>query len=231
MTRKKTMIPFLDGVEHKDSLRERVYDYLNENMANGSLRYGEYLDQNKICRKLEISKAPLRDALIRLEAEGFVSILPSRGVVVKPLTIDVVKGVYQIIGALEADCIDVVFSRFTEEHVRLFQESNERQREYLESGDHKAYYNENIRFHNIFLDLSDNPLLQALLTPLRRRLYDFPRRVYSREWEEVHLEEHTRFIDSVRKGNRRSAVSVFRDEHWSFAVHRKYLHTYYAFDE
>lgn len=231
MARKKAIQPASEDADLKDSLRERVYDYLNEHMANGAIRYGEYLNQNKICLELNVSKAPLRDALIRLEAEGFITILPSRGVIIKPLTAEIIRGVYQVIGALEADCVDQVFDRFTDEHVRLFRESNALQATLLESGEHKAYYNENIRFHNIFLDLCGNPLLQTILTPLRRRLYDFPRRIYAREWEELHLAEHERFIDSIAKGNKRAAVSIFRDEHWSFKVHKKYLYAYYKFDE
>ena len=58
------------GEEPKvDSLRERVYQYLKDAMSAGKLRYGEFLDQDSICETLEVSKTPLRDALIRLEAE------------------------------------------------------------------------------------------------------------------------------------------------------------------
>ena len=68
------------GEEPKvDSLRERVYQYLKDAMSAGKLRYGEFLDQDSICETLEVSKTPLRDALIRLEAEGFVTILPRKG--------------------------------------------------------------------------------------------------------------------------------------------------------
>ena len=57
------------GEEPKvDSLRERVYQYLKDAMSAGKLRYGEFLDQDSICETLEVSKTPLRDALIRLEA-------------------------------------------------------------------------------------------------------------------------------------------------------------------
>lgn len=74
------------GEEPKvDSLRERVYQYLKDAMSAGKLRYGEFLDQDSICETLEVSKTPLRDALIRLEAEGFVTILPRKGVYINPI--------------------------------------------------------------------------------------------------------------------------------------------------
>ena len=172
------------GEEPKvDSLRERVYQYLKDAMSAGKLRYGEFLDQDSICETLEVSKTPLRDALIRLEAEGFVTILPRKGVYINPISLDFIKSAYQIIGSIEADCLNEVFNKLTAYHVRLFEASNERQWELLKNNDYTEYYDENIRFHGIFLSLSENILLEQTLIPLRRRLYDFPRRQYSYEWE------------------------------------------------
>ena len=198
------------GEEPKvDSLRERVYQYLKD----------------AICETLEVSKTPLRDALIRLEAEGFVTILPRKGVYINPISLDFIKSAYQIIGSIEADCLNEVFNKLTAYHVRQFEASNERQWELLKNNDYTEYYDENIRFHGIFLSLSENILLEQTLIPLRRRLYDFPRRQYSYEWESMNLYTHQRFID------REAAVSIFRIEHWSYEVHKKYFKLYYDFDQ
>lgn len=220
-----------EGKQNEGSLRERVYRYLSEGMFSGALQSGQYLDQEQICREMDVSKAPLRDALIRLEAEGFVTIQPRRGVFINPTSIGFIRSAYQIIGAVESDCIEEVFPKFTEEHLDAFEQSNELQRKLVYSGNFTAYYEENIRFHNIFLSLSSNELLDSILTPLRRRLYDFPRRAYSLEWEEIHLADHQRFIDSVRRGNMAAAVSIFRHEHWSFELLKPYICSFYPVDE
>ena len=209
-----------------DSLRERVYSYLNDCIVNDRLRPGDFLDQDSICRELAVSKAPLRDALIRLQVEGFVTILPRRGVYITPITMEFIKSAYQIIGSIEADCLRQVFHQLTPEHIHQFEASNAVQMEYLRQSDFKAYNVENVHFHRIFLDLSGNILLDKVIEPLRRRLYDFPRRSYSLEWELFNLQQHRRFIDSVKIGNLEAAVSIFRNEHWSFAVHRQYINTY-----
>ena len=61
------------------SLRGQVYDYLRDAINRGSLEPGAFIDQNALSAAMGISRTPLRDALIQLEAEGFVSILPRRG--------------------------------------------------------------------------------------------------------------------------------------------------------
>lgn len=220
-----------EGATPEGSLRDRVYTYLNEGMITGTLSSRGYLDQDIICQRLKVSKAPLRDALIRLEAEGFVTIQPRRGVYINPVSTGFIRSAYQIIGAVEGDCIAEVFDQLTPEHIQAFEASNALQREYLESGKFREYYDENVNFHNIFLSLSANELLEHVLTPLRRRLYDFPHRSYSLEWENVHLADHERFIESVRRGNKAAAVSVFRDEHWSFEIHKRYISSYYPLQD
>ena len=73
--------PELDRLkETSDSLREQVYRYINGAMAEGRLKPGDILNQESVCEALKVSRAPLRDALIRLEAEGLITIVPRRGV-------------------------------------------------------------------------------------------------------------------------------------------------------
>ena len=84
------------------SLGEQVYDYLFEQLKQKALAPGTYLDLDQIAARLGISRTPLRDALLSLELEGYVEIVPRRGVLVKHLELEEVRDLYQVIGALEA---------------------------------------------------------------------------------------------------------------------------------
>ena len=61
-----------------NSLRERVYRHLEAALREGQLHHGTCLDQDRLCEELGVSRTPLRDALLRLEAEGFVTIQPRK---------------------------------------------------------------------------------------------------------------------------------------------------------
>ncbi len=85
------------------SLREQVYEYLRNEMITGGLVPGSTINLNRIAEQLGISKTPLRDALIHLELEGFVTILPRKGVMVNALTLeDVSVLLQQTFGWLDA---------------------------------------------------------------------------------------------------------------------------------
>ena len=210
------------------SLREQVYDFFRQQMQGGMLAPGASINMNEISKKLAISKTPLRDALLQLETEGFVTILPRRGIIVNKLPLHEIKGYYEILGALESSVLLSVFDRIKPKHISLMERINAEYEAALKNEEYERYYKLNLTFHDIFLDLSDNEILKKILTPIKRRLYDFPRRDYIKEWELINVDEHFRLITCIKKGNRPGAASIIKDEHWNFEYHQKYLRKFYS---
>jgi DNA-binding GntR family transcriptional regulator len=209
------------------SLREQIYQYLRAEMQTGNLVPGVTINVNAISQELGISKTPLRDALIQLEAEGFVDILPRRGVVVRSLTLADVKDFYEIIGALEAAVILNVFDLLQSSHIQALKRLNQEQRRAYSQQAYEHYYRLNLDFHGVFLNLSDNRNLQKILMPMKQRLYDFPRQVYVDDWEQRNMDEHDRFIACLEAADPRGAADLMCTVHWSFAYQEKYIHAFY----
>ena len=214
------------------SLREQIYSYLRDAIQSGNLEPGAAVNIDEMSRELGISKTPLKEAMIRLECEGFVTFLPRRGVQVRGLTGAELKDYYEIIGYLEAGVVGAVFERLRAPAVvRRLKRSNADQARTLKKGNFDRYYQLNLEFHDIFLSLSPNQTLYRMVVPLKQRLYDFPRKAYWPEWETVNLGEHRRFIESIEKGDRAAAVAVIRDEHWGWQKHEPYFIRFYGFEK
>jgi len=209
------------------SLREQVYDYLREELYAGRILPNSSLNLKALSTHLGVSITPLRDALLRMEQEGFVTILPRKGVIVNSLTLQDVKNFYQIIGALEGEVIKSVFQLLSSQHVARMKKLNDQMREALNKDAFDAYYQLNIAFHDAFIALSDNMALRPLLMPMKQRLYDFQRRPYVKPWEFRNCLEHDQFIDSILKKDQDKAVNVIRDVHWSFSVQEEYIREFY----
>jgi DNA-binding GntR family transcriptional regulator len=209
------------------SLREQVYEYLRDEIQNRKILPGATINLNEISQQLGISKTPLRDALIQLEIEGFVTILPRRGVTVKKLTLQEIRESYDIVGALEASVIRNVFDKINASHISRMEQLNEKQLAALQNKDHDKYYKLNLDFHGVFLDLSENEALMNVITPFKKRLYDFPRRGYIKEWELNNCQEHNKLIALIKKKDREGAAAILRDVHWSYAVQEKYILQHY----
>jgi DNA-binding GntR family transcriptional regulator len=210
------------------SLREQVYDYLRTQMNEGRLKPGAFLNLNEISKELGMSRTPLRDALFQLECEGFVTIFPRRGVVVNPLTLETIKHIYEILGALESAVIINVSLRLRKEDADMMEKYNEQMRKALERDNFSAFYEANLKFHNVYLDLSDNAEMLHYIKIHKERLYDFPRnKAFVKQWEVHSLDEHSELIELMRKPDFNAAADYMRDVHWSFSVQERFIRKYY----
>ncbi len=211
-----------------ETLRERVYGYLKDQINEQKLRPGSFLDLNLIGRELGMSRTPLRDALFQLESEGFITIYPRRGVMLNVLDLKTVRNIYEIIGALESAVLIGAAVKFTEEDVRHMAMLDKQMDASLSKEDYDTYYDLNVEFHNVFLNKSDNEELLRSARILRERLYDFPRsRGLLKEWERSNLREHLEMVKLLEKGNFTAAAEYLRDVHWSFSVQERYIRKYY----
>lgn len=216
------------GVLILKSLKEQVYEYLRGQLEKGEIRPGSALNIEETSRMLGVSRTPLRDALLQLEMEGFVSIFPRRGVVVNPLTLQDIKNSYEIIGALESTALLCAFEKIKNSHIKKMYSLNSEMHRAIAQDDFNRYYQKNIKFHNIFLDLCENRDLIKIVNSLKKRLYDFPRQEgFVKKWEESSISEHREFIQLIEQGNKEKAADYIRSVHWSFQVQEKFIRQYY----
>jgi DNA-binding GntR family transcriptional regulator len=214
-------------VINQKSLREQVYDFLREELTRGELIPGASIDLNAISRELGISKTPLRDALLQLDTEGFVTISPRRGVTVNRLTLDDIRNCYEIIGSLETTALLSAFEAVQPIHIERLKQLNGSLRAALRKEDWQSYYQDNLLFHEVFLGLSHNTALKRIIAPMKQRLYDFPRRGYIKEWEQANCRDHDLLIDAFGRLDAEAAVRVWRDGHWSYEVQEPFIRRFY----
>jgi len=211
------------------SLREEVYERLRALLNKGGLRPGKYLDLNALAREIGISRTPLRDALLRLECEGFVEIHSRKGVRVAPLTLDRIRHIYEILAALESTALRDVGQRITVETITRMNDQNREMVRALDASDFARFYDANLAFHDAYLALSDNSEMVRHIHILKQRLYDFPRlKGFVPEWERASVEEHRALVRFLEEGNVGAAADLLRDVHWSFSYQESFVRRYYT---
>ena len=83
-------------------MREALVEELRNRILTGALSGGKPIAEGDLTSDLEVSRTPVREALIALEREGLVASSPGRGFSVIPLTADDASETYPMVGALEA---------------------------------------------------------------------------------------------------------------------------------
>jgi DNA-binding GntR family transcriptional regulator len=210
------------------SLREQVYEVLRQDLNAGLLQPGQTIRLDEIAGRLGISRTPLREALLRLELEGFVVIKPRSGITVRVLTERDIRNLYQMIGALEASVLLTEQAAFTPDRIAAMRRLNEQMKQAVAAGQFDSYYRANLQLHDSYLGLSANAELVHQVRVMKQRLYDFPRkRDFLRDWEEASCAEHEQIVTALERGDHREAARLVRDVHWSFAVQEKHIRRYY----
>ena len=205
------------------SLRDEVYEILSEMLHRGEFLPGSIIDQKKICSDLGISRTPLNNALIRLDAEGIVTIHPRSRVTVNKLEEEDIQHLYGIIGTIEGTLIANGFENYTPEILGQMDELNKRMKRYIQEGDLGSYSSLHYQFHQFFIAMAPNLFAERILRPIKNRLWDFPQKSFSQQWEMDACDEHDLIIDAIRERDCEKAVSCLKDVHWSFEYNKKHI--------
>jgi len=164
--------PVLSGVRRtapieRQSLADAVAERLREQILNGDLHEGEQLRQDAIAKQFEVSRIPVREALLLLEAEGLITTVANRGAVVSALSPEEIEELFDIRAVLECHALRLAMPNMANED---FAQAEKVLKEYelaLDKNADVATWGElNWRFHSALYAPANRPALMALMKVL-----------------------------------------------------------------
>jgi DNA-binding GntR family transcriptional regulator len=152
----------------KENLTAVIADALREAIQNGKLQPGQELNQMELAQRFGVSRIPVREALIRLEAEGLVESEPYRSPVVARLTADGLLELLEIRQALELLALEKSVPRMgAADFARLGELLAQAEQPGI---DHAAWTALNRTFHAALYEPAGRPRLQALVISVHRNV-------------------------------------------------------------
>jgi DNA-binding GntR family transcriptional regulator len=196
-------------------LRSQIYEHLRLELGKQNLKPGMFVTINQLSQQLGINRTPLRDALLQLQVEGFVTFLPQRGIQINELSNKDLEDIYEVLGALDSRALLSVFDKITPGNVEQMKKINEKMYQTCSSNkDISKYFDLNNAFHNVYLKKSKNKFLLDQLSILRQRLFDFGAKG---DWiakvREMNYREHLEFLSLVEEGDAKTVANFLRDVH------------------
>jgi DNA-binding GntR family transcriptional regulator len=181
------------------SAQDVTYDWLKRHIAQLPRHDGIFLTESEVASAAGTSRTPVREALLRLETEGFVQIMPKKGAFVPPISDAEVRAVMQARALVEDWCIRQVVSLGPE-----FAESLERlvvEQEGL-IDDPVAFIDCDRVFHRTIVQHASNPVLADFYESLRDRQIRMGLRAVARTEHRARtvLAEHRAIVEAVRAG-------------------------------
>ena len=146
MSREKLSPIRLEGYQ---PLRDMVFDVLMNAIMQGQLSPGERLLEVQLADEMGVSRTPVREAIRRLELEGFVVMVPRKGAYVAGLSIDDVESVYEIRTALETLAVRLAAQRMEAADYEQLDELAGKMQQTWQEGDVDNWVNLDARFHEL----------------------------------------------------------------------------------
>ncbi len=184
-----------------------VLSIIRERILSGVLMPGQQLVQAEIAAQMNISRAPVREALRHLEDEGLVENIPYRGTFVTRVTPRDIRELYSLRAALESMAARLAISRCSDQEVAELEAIVARMAEAADASNYQAISAADIEFHTQLCVLSDHGHLlrnwQAN-SNLIRRVLSFRNRLNA---PHVVVAMHRSIVDAIRD---RDPVAVQR---------------------
>ncbi|MGQ9584513.1 MAG: GntR family transcriptional regulator [Anaerolineae bacterium] len=200
-------------------LADWVTESLREAILNGYFEPGEKLDQDHIAAEFEVSRTPIREALRRLEAEGFVEVRPHYGVYIARPSAQDIQEIYDVRKLLEPEIVRRVVPSLPQHVLDRLEERLARAQAYLEAGDIARAFEADI-FDETVRRLSPNRLLGDILSGLGNRIMMVRRfsEFQSRSHITESLADHQGILRAMQERDRERAAELMRAHLEKFEV-------------
>ncbi|MQA84870.1 MAG: FCD domain-containing protein [Streptosporangiales bacterium] len=196
-------------VERPVPLRQAVYDALTELIITGALQPGEHLVESELAKHLGVSRQPVREALHRLQAEGWVDLRPGQGAFVHVPTEHEVDQLLAVRSLLETESARLAAREAKPEQIARLREFMRDGVEAMQTDDVERLVALNASLHAYVTEVSGNAVLGELISLVDRRMrwYYTPiaRHRGAESWD-----EHGALIDALAAHDEDRASEIMR---------------------
>lgn len=190
-------------------LRQAVYDAMVEMIILRQVLPGEHLVEKELAAQLGVSRQPVREALQRLQAEGWVDLRPSMGAYVHLPTEQEADQLLNVRTLLEAESGRLAAGATTEAHVERLWELWRAGVNALAHEDTDALVTANADLHSYIMSMSQNSVLAEINALVDRRVRWYYAPLALGRGEEA-WNEHAEVIRAIAAGDQDKAVELMR---------------------
>ncbi|MGB5933500.1 MAG: GntR family transcriptional regulator [Anaerolineae bacterium] len=202
----------LPKVKQGRVLADWVTASLREAILDGYFEPGEKLYQDRIAEELEVSRTPVREALRRLESEGFIEIRPHYGAFIADLSRQDIREVYEMRKLLEAEVVRQVTAVIPKSVLDELDRSLTEAETQLDTGDITKHFESDIHLHETIASFVESRLLMETLDSLTNRVSIVRRFAQSKPGPHLieSLKEHRAILQAMRKRDPEQAAKLMR---------------------
>lgn len=197
-----------NGSTPKISLSQKAHDYLMEKLMANELAPGDLLNRRQIAEELNISVAPVLEAVVQLEADGILESIPRKGTRVRGVRMEDLRGQIILREALECEAARIYCGRLVQENYSKL--------EHLAASADKHYrdirvgWNIESEFHTALVSLPEIPILVAAFQNVMRKKLFMGIQLYQAVHPETMSDSHIDLLKSLAEAKPDGAERLIR---------------------
>jgi DNA-binding GntR family transcriptional regulator len=189
-------------------LKDQAYLAIKDEIMNGKLTPGDFISENVLSEKLNMSRTPIRSALQRLEHDGIVRILPKQGIYICEISVKQINDVYEMRTSFETFAIKKLANRIEKSQIEELKEILKQQYEQIELKDPNLFIKFDTIFHLKLMEFIDNKEMYNAFRSIEEKLTFYGKEIIKKNFERLKnsYEEHERILTELDKGNEAAAI-------------------------
>lgn len=184
--------------ENLISIRERVYIHIKDLILEGEFKTGDRLVERELAERLNISRTPIREALFRLESQGFVKTVPRKGVIVADISEKEIIEVFTILSSLEVLAAKLAVQKLDDETKNKFLACIQKVDACLQDQNETDYSDLHSELNYLLYSSAKNSKLYEMLSGLSDYIRAFAKIGYKKTGRaKQSMEEHLRIMEAI----------------------------------
>ncbi len=157
-------------LKSKTPLALQAYEKIHEKIITMELEPGAHIDEKRLLEELGIGRTPIREALLRLASEFLIESRPNKGFVVKPVTFQNVKAMFEALRIVEVGAAFLAVQQDITKYLLEMRKSQKAVKKAIKENDLLGLVKANHNFHMYFAECSSNEYLIRALTEIRNEV-------------------------------------------------------------
>ena len=193
-------------------LTEQAYRRIRRNILDNVWAPGFQMLENALAEALEMSRTPVREALLRLQAEGLVEVVPRHGMRVLPISAEMMGEIYVILTSLEATAAELAAQRtHSPDTLKALEAASADMDAALTRDDLDAWAEADERFHRLLVEMSGNRLMAGVISNFWDRAHRARMvTLRLRPKPEASTDEHRAVVEAILAGDAQRAREIHR---------------------
>ncbi|MEO7940077.1 MAG: GntR family transcriptional regulator [Burkholderiaceae bacterium] len=188
---------------------EKIRAEIESAIKHGAMLPGESIDETELAHQYQVSRTPIREALIQLQTQGLVASLPRGGMIVAKMDLQQLLALWELLAELEGIAVRLACQRITAQELDALKRAHDASQHHAQTDDVDGWQESNLQFHELIYRATRNPYLRMEVLRIRTRTGYYRRHAFGALGRiRSSFEQHQLVVEALNRRDIDAAVAA-----------------------